>query len=636
MRALRLHVFGASAALSILANSTVAEERALSYVDATGAVASLAMEGGATEVEHGDVNGDGHPDLVLVGDHGSPYINTPQHGTTVWLGDGQGGWTLRQTGDFGYGGIALGDVDNDGLTDVGYGVHHNYSSTDLGDQILEVALGDGTGYGWTAWDDGLATNGEDWGMFGTDFGDIDGDGDLDVGSISFGCCAGVHIYRNQGDGTWQQSFGFLGGNSAMEFQFADVNGDGHLDAVVAQQLGLVYVGDGTGAFTPANGNLPANAGYPGTGAGDVDGDGRDEVSLVRSSAPEVWRWGTGNQWTEISGDLPVGGSWESTELVDMDLDGRADLVAFGQGTLAIWSWTPGDVWLQRYSGQTPGPGDRDHHALRAGVDLDHNGYPDISIVQDESTVWYSSFNTHRVLFEASSPTELSVHCLQPGAGRVWIGGQVRFVDWTCAVPGTDVGTVAIDLSTGGPTGPWSPLASGLPNAGRYQLTTPLGVDSDTCHVRLVVDTASGRAATISEEFTIEGELGVRYCTSSPNSTGGAAVIEAAGSTHLGHEHLELTAAPVPAGQFGFFFFGPTPQQLPLGNGTLCIGAPQTRLLVEATSAGQVLDHVVDVVTGPASMFQPGDVLHFQASFRDPAAGGAGFDFSDGLTLGFIP
>jgi len=32
----------------------------------------------------GDVNGDGNPDLVSVGDHGSPNVGTDQHGIMVW------------------------------------------------------------------------------------------------------------------------------------------------------------------------------------------------------------------------------------------------------------------------------------------------------------------------------------------------------------------------------------------------------------------------------------------------------------------------------------------------------------------------------------------------------------------------
>ena len=150
-------------------------------------------------------------------------------------------------GDFGYGGIAAGDVNNDGLMDVGYAMHHNYSSSDFGDQLIEVALGDGTGLNWTPWDDGLATNGEDWGMFGTDFADIDNDGDLDIASISVGCCSGIHVYRNNLDGTWTQSFGFNAGNSSMIIQFGDINNDGAEDFIVDHESGTAYFGDGNGS-----------------------------------------------------------------------------------------------------------------------------------------------------------------------------------------------------------------------------------------------------------------------------------------------------------------------------------------------------------------------------------------------------
>ncbi|NIS32377.1 MAG: hypothetical protein GWN07_18465, partial [Actinobacteria bacterium] len=42
---------------------------------------------------------------------------------------------------------------------------------------------------------------------------MDGDGDLDLASVSFGCCNGVRVYLNEGDGTWQQSFAVPGGNA---------------------------------------------------------------------------------------------------------------------------------------------------------------------------------------------------------------------------------------------------------------------------------------------------------------------------------------------------------------------------------------------------------------------------------------
>ncbi|TET80479.1 VCBS repeat-containing protein, partial [candidate division TA06 bacterium] len=139
-----MRVFVACLAVFCLALSTGSNTVfALSYVESSAGLIPPTMEGGRTEVEMGDVDNDGNIDLVSIGDHGSPYINTDQHGIMVWFGDGTGSWSVFQYGDFGYGGVALGDVKGDGMVDVGYGMHHTYSGVDLGDQLLEVALGDG-------------------------------------------------------------------------------------------------------------------------------------------------------------------------------------------------------------------------------------------------------------------------------------------------------------------------------------------------------------------------------------------------------------------------------------------------------------------------------------------------------------
>ncbi|HIE05477.1 MAG TPA: hypothetical protein EYP58_01615, partial [bacterium (Candidatus Stahlbacteria)] len=125
------------------------------------------------------------PPLAEVGPS-NPYVNTDQHGIIVWFGDGAGNWSSYMNGEFGYGGVAVGDANNDGHRDVGYGMRHNYSGNDFGDQLMEVALGDGTSRNWTPWDDNLATQGQNWGMFASDYADIDNDGDLDFGSVSIG------------------------------------------------------------------------------------------------------------------------------------------------------------------------------------------------------------------------------------------------------------------------------------------------------------------------------------------------------------------------------------------------------------------------------------------------------------------
>ncbi|MBM3314891.1 VCBS repeat-containing protein, partial [candidate division WOR-3 bacterium] len=116
----------------------------LGYVECSNGLQPPELEGGRTELEFADVDNDGNVDILSIGDHGSPYVGTDEHGVMVWFGDGHGNWSVFQYGDFGYGGIAVGDLNHDGNWDVGYGMHHNYSGEDLGDDMLEAALGDGT------------------------------------------------------------------------------------------------------------------------------------------------------------------------------------------------------------------------------------------------------------------------------------------------------------------------------------------------------------------------------------------------------------------------------------------------------------------------------------------------------------
>lgn len=73
----------------------------------------LSLDEGPTEVEMTDINGDGNIDLLSIGDHGNPYVNVGKHGIIVWFSDGEGNWSSYMVGNFGYGGIAVGDVNND-------------------------------------------------------------------------------------------------------------------------------------------------------------------------------------------------------------------------------------------------------------------------------------------------------------------------------------------------------------------------------------------------------------------------------------------------------------------------------------------------------------------------------------------
>jgi hypothetical protein len=474
----------------------------LYYVEASNGLGIPQLEGGRTEVEMGDVDGDGHPDIVSIGDHGSPYINTNEHGIMVWFGDGAGNWSVHQEGNFGYGGVALGDVNNDGFMDVGYAMHHNYSADDFGDQLIEVALGDGTGQNWQPWDDGLATNGEDWGMFGTDFADIDNDGDLDLVSNSFGAGSGVHVYANQGDGTWVQTFGFLGGNSTDDVVFGDVNGDGNADFAAAHEYGTVYLGNGEGDFVLADGNLPPPGwvGRYGPDLGDVNNDGADDLSFCTGDGGvDVWLWAGDTTWIDVSDGLPASGPYEASQLFDMDVDGKMDVLAFGDGLVTAWRGDGVGGWVQATQFTLPNPGY--FTAFRVGVDADHNGYPDIVLV-DEEGPWLDRINHLRFFREASSAQSLSIAPTSPRGGERFIIGSVRFIDWVSGVPGGAASAVTLELSTDGPGGPWSTIAAELPNNGRHQWLVE-GETSSDCYIQYTAvageDTAT---ATTPLPFTI--------------------------------------------------------------------------------------------------------------------------------------
>ncbi len=482
----------------------------LTYRDASTDLGSPRMEGGRTELEFGDVNGDGHPDILMIGDHGSPRVNSEQHGITVWFGDGAGRFEVFQNGDFGYGGLALGDVNGDGLMDVGYGMHHDYSNSDFGDQIQEVALGDGSGRRWTPWDDGLAGNGEDWGMFGTDFADVDGDGDLDLGSISFGCCAGVHVYLNNGDGSWTQSFGFLGGNSSQIFQFGDVSGDGRPDFAVAHGSGTIYLGDGAGGFTKDDGGLPPLQTWrAGVALGDVNDDGRDDLSLISNTrGVAVFTWDGPGRWRDISGSLPVSGDYRLTQIADMDGDGHGDIVALREAGTEVYlgdgrgGWTLGATIPAQ-------PNTCGYSALRTGGDLDHNGLPDIAGVMEENCrPFVGGINRARLFLEDSAPRKLSIRPTSLTGGQTVRADSVRFIDWASAVPDAPAhtGTVRVELSVFGPSGPWTTLADGLPNNGRYQWHSSKRLpDTHRAHLRLTVTERQSVASVVTPDpFTITG------------------------------------------------------------------------------------------------------------------------------------
>ena len=259
----------------------------------------------------GDVDGDGYHD-VLVGAHERDLLE--QDEGVAWLHHGSPtgasatpDWTGQGAHASAYYGLGLGpagDVDGDGYDDVVIGAPEHDGTYAAGGAAW-VHHGSSTGLeptaGWTAEGD---LPDSDFGIAAWTAGDVDGDGfdDLFVGAptwqdspaeegrghVYMGSPGGLEaspswVLESELDGAW---FGFSGGTSG------DVDGDGYDDLVVgapsysngqaAEGAAFLYLGSVSGlatthAWMMESNKAEANCGFDVAGAGDVDGDGFDEV-----------------------------------------------------------------------------------------------------------------------------------------------------------------------------------------------------------------------------------------------------------------------------------------------------------------------------------------------------------------------
>ncbi len=122
------------------------------------------------------------------------------------------------------GGVALGDVDGDGLPDI-------YLTSNEGSNALYKNLGDWRFEDITA-KAGVAMPGRH--STGAVFADVDGDGDLDLLVSTLG--GGVALFLNDGHGVFTErttEAGLASHAGSMTMTLTDVDGDGHLDLYVA-------------------------------------------------------------------------------------------------------------------------------------------------------------------------------------------------------------------------------------------------------------------------------------------------------------------------------------------------------------------------------------------------------------------
>jgi len=130
-----------------------------------------------------------------------------------------------------------------------------------------------------------------------------------------------------------------------------------------------------------------------------------------------------------------------------------------------------------------------------------------------------------------------------------------------------------------------------------------------------------------------------FCTAAPNSFDpNGAQISFQGPTNVSLNNFTVSASSLPANKTGLFFYGQNQTaQVPFGNGFRCIGNPIFRLSATTSNVFGDIAFTLDMNALPAGgQISYAQTWNFQCWYRDPAAGGANYNASNGLSVYFCP
>ncbi len=288
----------------------------------------------------GDIDGDGEPDAVCAN------IAQPTVWSSISVLRNEGGifGVPAVTGASQPTSIALADLDGDGDLDM-VSTHSPHSSTDL----VEVRMNAGDGTFGAAVPNPVGVE-----PLSVQVGDLDGDGDLDIGVACVGNSGWtsldpVCVLMNTGNGSFAPAVEYKFWDAPYGLAFADVDGDSDLDMLVGQRSRLhTMLNSGDGTFEVASTAFVPRAEFC---VGDIDGDSDTDVVFVNPIAngvSVVLNMGRGEFLSRESLRIDPD-DVDHVVVVDFDGDGNQDLVTVDR---AIHPNTVGvvELWLRQHGG----------------------------------------------------------------------------------------------------------------------------------------------------------------------------------------------------------------------------------------------------------------------------------------------
>ncbi|MCB0353895.1 MAG: VCBS repeat-containing protein [Bdellovibrionales bacterium] len=340
---------------------------------------SLSDPSTVRDIASADINGDGHADIVEVGDQS---IGLGRQ-ITVRLGNGDGtfqeGVSMSSIMSDIYD-VHLEDINGDGQLDLITAGKRPAVGAGL---VVQLGNGDGTFSDATLITNSLGN------IRNLSFGDVNGDGILDIlanGTRLDNAGAASGVYLGNGSGSFQEFVTYLySGTLSTDGHLYDLNNDGYLDLISTSDNGASYIsvqlGDGHGSFGTQTTYSAHGTVTNALAIADLNGDGVfDLVAAGASGGGSLQvRFGDGNGGFGSAAQYSFSGNTlYSVQIADLNGDGILDLVAGGQNS------TGGGEDVAVYLGR--GDGTFENESLASG-----------SSIRLANTLALSDFNEDGVL-----------------------------------------------------------------------------------------------------------------------------------------------------------------------------------------------------------------------------------------------